>query len=192
MNNVSYSEEESGGKTRPLANLEPVNRGLIKPAHTNGIITQESSKTNGEQPSSNPPRQITHDLAKELPQGIVSSKDEREQVHQQYLALHKRLKDMRQYVGREFGRTADLKSQLVHWRRKVVGGVARIRVRLQPEREGVRLRERRRRYTGYMRIYVVRYREGTQQTIHAVLTSPFRLSSGSQWSLLRRPGNEYD
>ena len=52
-------------------------------------------------------------------QGLVSSKQDREAVHRQYLDLHKRLKQMRVQVSEEVKKIPGLKNQLSDWRRAI-------------------------------------------------------------------------
>ena len=54
-----------------------------------------------------------------LPQGLVSSTDERSSIHRQYLHLHKRLKQMRLDVLNETKKVTGLKNQLSDWRRAI-------------------------------------------------------------------------
>ena len=55
----------------------------------------------------------------DFPQGLVSSTDEREAIHNRYLELHKRLKQMREHVSEETKKVPGLKNQLSDWRRAI-------------------------------------------------------------------------
>lgn len=54
-----------------------------------------------------------------LPDGLVSSMQEREAIHRQYLDLHKRLKQMREQVTEQAKQVPGLKNQLSDWRRAI-------------------------------------------------------------------------
>ncbi len=54
-----------------------------------------------------------------LPEGVVSTAQQREAEHQAYLGLHQRLKQMRKHVSEEVKKTPRLKDQLSEWRRTV-------------------------------------------------------------------------
>lgn len=54
-----------------------------------------------------------------LPRGLVSSSEEREALHNRYLDLHKRLKQMREQVSNEVKKVSGLKNQLSDWRRAI-------------------------------------------------------------------------
>lgn len=58
-------------------------------------------------------------LPTDLPKGLVSSAEEREAVHNRYLDLHKRLKQMRGEVSEEVKKVSGLKNQLSDWRRAI-------------------------------------------------------------------------
>lgn len=53
------------------------------------------------------------------PNGIVTSTEDREAVHRQYLELHQRLKQMRAQVSEEVKKVQGLKDQLSDWRRAI-------------------------------------------------------------------------
>ena len=53
------------------------------------------------------------------PQGLISSTNEREAVHQKYLNLHKGLKQMRHHVFDEAKKVPGLKDQVSDWRRTI-------------------------------------------------------------------------
>lgn len=59
------------------------------------------------------------DAVEGLPQGLVSGIAEREAVHNQYLDLHKRLKQMREHVSNETKKVPGLKNRLSEWRRAI-------------------------------------------------------------------------
>lgn len=54
-----------------------------------------------------------------IPPGLASTVEQREAIHNSYLELHKRLKQMREYVSNECKKDARMKTQLGDWRRQI-------------------------------------------------------------------------
>ncbi|KAK5167975.1 uncharacterized protein LTR77_006542 [Saxophila tyrrhenica] len=80
---------------------------------TNGTGLSRPSPLSG--PAASAPAQASANL----PQGLVSSNDEREAAHNAYLDLHKRLKQMREHVSNEVKKVPGLKDKLSDWRRSI-------------------------------------------------------------------------
>lgn len=70
-------------------------------------------------PLSAQPTNAAPQASSNLPAGIVSTVDERQAKHAQYLDLHKRLKQMREHVLEETKKVPGLKNQLSDWRRAI-------------------------------------------------------------------------
>ncbi|KAK3725231.1 hypothetical protein LTR37_000742 [Vermiconidia calcicola] len=121
-------KEEAGHKARQesearerLAQTERERQKAVQqpqaPApQVNGNGTAASRPTPSAAPSA--PQQAPS-AAANIPQGLVSSVEDRESVHRKYLDLHKRLKHMREHVIEECKKVPGLKDQVSEWRRTI-------------------------------------------------------------------------
>ena len=75
--------------------------------------------TNGTSTSQPPSSSAPADQSLAVQQGIVTSTSERARVHEQYLTLPRRLKQMRRDVSEQAKDIAGLKNQLSDWRRAI-------------------------------------------------------------------------
>ena len=86
-------------------------------AQTNGVSPAPRATPSALQTTAAPTQ--SSQLSGNLPKGLVSSLGEREAVHNRYLDLHKRLKQMRAQVSEEVKKVNGLKNQLSDWRRAI-------------------------------------------------------------------------
>jgi nucleoporin GLE1 len=87
---------------------------VAPPVQTNGVAPARPTL-----PAAQPPTSSSSVAPTSVPQGLVSSMNEREAVHKNYLDLHQRLKQMRAHVSEEVKRAPGLKNQLSDWRRTI-------------------------------------------------------------------------
>ena len=82
----------------------------------NGAASSGPSASTGAVPTA--PSQSSQ-IPTTIPQGLVSTLEDRQSIHNRYLDLHKRLKQMRAHVLEECKKVPGLKNQVSEWRRAI-------------------------------------------------------------------------
>ena len=99
----------------------PAGKAITQSSLQNGILgnIQPNALTNGSTNSQALPISAPMKQSLAIQQGIVTSTSERERVHDQYLTLHRRLKQMRMEVSEQAKNVPGLKNRLSDWRRAI-------------------------------------------------------------------------